>query len=635
MVANDDMTWTRTCPVCNKAIVHKNKAKCRDGEKHNKPCADCNRKAVGAANARSTACPLCAESLKISRTKRGSKIAEEHAMTHGVTAEKLWMARNAMVDKPKCECGCGQEVAWGGWWTGFSKFVLGHNAKVEGEAAKQIRLDALRARYDEGLEGWSKGLTKDTDERVRVRASRTSEGRKKAFDEGRITVWSTGLTKENDERLAAYSDKLKRKFASGELSSWHLGKSERNDERIKAKNERLRKRFADGELKIWSEGLCAANDERIRMMAEKRREACASLGFEYPTRMSLEEVKQRLSSLKQIEPVDKTFSNYRNWQLRNLMFRCVDCGTTSMESLQTAVTDRCVVCNPSSSAAQREIFRYISEELGCTDAIINDRVLIKPYELDVTVPSKRFAVEYNGLYFHNARYKSPEYHDRKALLAKNNNYVLLHVFEDEWSSKRDIVKSMIRHRLGMNQKLTGGARACRVVELNSNDRKIFFTNNHLEGDVGAVKAYGLVDKSNRLVAAASLRFPMHRTKYSEHLELARFATANDLSIPGALSRLTSTIVEATKELNYAKLLTYADGRVGHGKAYQSSGWKYVANTEPRFWWTDNHVRYNRFKVRAGGGETERQKADRLGLTKIYGCRNYIYTIDVKDYSSQE
>lgn len=618
--------FSRVCPVCCREVTHKNKAKCRLAERAGKACGDCSRKANGRSNAKAL-CPTCGERLNVSVAVD----LERHAAVHGLKPEDLWMASKGIDEKPACGCGCGAKTAWSGWRTGFNQFVLGHNARVETDDAKRSRLSAAKARYEEGLKGWSKGLSKSNDERVRARAVATSEGRRKAFSDGRLSVWSKGLSKETDERMAAVSDRLRSKFAAGEARAWHAGSSEATDDRIKRKNDELRRRYAEGELKIWSDGLSAANDERIRLLAEKRRESCASLGFEYPTRMSLDEVKQRLSALKQIKPVDHTFSNYKNWQLRNLMFKCVDCGTTSMESLQTAVTDRCVVCNPSSNAAQREIFRYVSDELGFKDVIINDRVLIKPYELDITVPSKRFAVEYNGLYYHNARYKASEYHDTKALLAERNSYTLLHVFEDEWASKPNVVKSMIKHRLNMNPRLPGGARTCQVVELDPRARKVFFSENHLEGDVGAVKAYGLVDRSGRLVAAVSLRFPMHRTKYSEHVELARFATLNDLSVPGALSKLTKVAVSATLELGKAKLLTYADGRIGGGKAYESSGWTFVAKTEPRFWWTDNHVRYNRFKVRAGGGETERQKAARLGLSKIYGCRNRVYVIEAENF----
>ncbi len=187
---------------------------------------------------------------------------------------------------------------------------------------------------------------------------------------------------------------------------------------------------------------------------------------------------------------------------------------------------------------------------------------------------------------------------------------------------------MIQHRLGLNKSIRGGARTCRVVELSPNERKNFFSINHLDGDVGAIQAAGLVDKNDQLVAAASIRYPFHQKTYPNHIELARFATTNFVCVPGALSKLTQWAVKETKKLERSGIITYADGRIGLGNAYSLSGWSFVRHTEPRFWWTDNHVRYNRFKVRAGNGETEREKAERLGLRRIYGCRNSVFELPI-------
>jgi very-short-patch-repair endonuclease/membrane-bound inhibitor of C-type lysozyme len=565
--------------------------------------------------------------LRVSKTAKGTETIQVHAAAHSTTPESLWLISQGLSQIPLCACGCGKPLLWQGWHVGYASFLQGHNANTETPEARLTRLNALRQSYASGKShGWSKGLTKENDDRIKLRAEQTSKGRKAALAAGTIQIWSKGKTKEEDQRLLAYSIKAKNSFATGERVAWHSGKNANSDDRIRQKNERLKARYANGELTPWSKGLTAAVDERLEQWAERRREKCASLGFEYPTRLTLEQVKERLTSLKQIKPVDTTFSSYRNWQLRNLLFYCVECGTTSMESLQTAMTDRCVRCNPFSSLAQRQIYTYIRDTLGFNDAILNDRVLIKPYELDVVVPSNKFAIEYNGLYHHNARYRATDYHDKKSNLVKAHGFKLLHVFEDEWENKSNIVKSMIRHRLGINPSLKGGARACRLVELSAIDRKNFFSINHLDGDVSAFKTAGLIDENDRLVAAASVRFPMHRNKYNNHIELARFATINNLCVPGALSRLTKWVKSIAKELQRGKLLTYADERVGTGTAYTVSGWKFLKMTDVRFWWTDNHVRYNRFKVRASADESERVKAERLGLHKIYGCRNAVYEI---------
>lgn len=61
---------------------------------------------------------------------------------------------------------------------------------------------------------WNKGLTKETDERVRRNAQSTSLVRKKLFKEGKLKAWNKGLTKETSEGVLKYSLKNKGKKMS-------------------------------------------------------------------------------------------------------------------------------------------------------------------------------------------------------------------------------------------------------------------------------------------------------------------------------------------------------------------------------------------------------------------------------------
>lgn len=71
---------------------------------------------------------------------------------------------------------------------------------------------------DPNRHGWNKGLTKETDERVK----RCGETYTKNCKEGKFSGWLKGKTKETDERLAklskSVSEKVKKKVAEG---TWH------------------------------------------------------------------------------------------------------------------------------------------------------------------------------------------------------------------------------------------------------------------------------------------------------------------------------------------------------------------------------------------------------------------------------
>jgi hypothetical protein len=180
------------------------------------------------------------------------------------------------------------------------------------------------------------------------------------------------------------------------------------------------------------------------------------------------------------------------------------------------------------------------------------------------------------------------------------------------------VESIIRNRLGASLRSVG-ARKCRIAQVTSQARRDFFDTNHLDGDAKATIAFGL-ELEGELLACLSLRRPFHK-KWSDRLEVARFACALNTQIPGALSRLTKSAQSHAKSSGKTGLLSYVDMRLGDGAGYLASGWQELYDTTNAFWWTDNFDRYNRFMIRADKEKsiTQNQLSEGLGYSKIWGC----------------
>ena len=70
-------------------------------------------------------------------------------------------------------------------------------------------------------------------------------------------------------------------------------------------------------------------------------------------------------------------------------------------------------------------------------------------EIDIFIPEKNIGIEYNDCYWHSAKFKDKYYHQKKTLLAREQCIELIHVWEDWWMGKRDIVKSILSARLGL------------------------------------------------------------------------------------------------------------------------------------------------------------------------------------------
>jgi hypothetical protein len=53
-------------------------------------------------------------------------------------------------------------------------------------------------------------------------------------------------------------------------------------------------------------------------------------------------------------------------------------------------------------------------------------------ELDIYLPEKNLAIEFDGLFWHNSNNKFKNYHLKKTLLCEKQGIQLIHIFEYEW-----------------------------------------------------------------------------------------------------------------------------------------------------------------------------------------------------------
>ncbi len=251
----------------------------------------------------------------------------------------------------------------------------------------------------------------------------------------------------------------------------------------------------------------------------------------------------------------------------------------------------------------------------------------KTAQYDIIIPKQKFAINCIDLYEDSETNISDANHfSTKSKLANLEDIKLFHIFSDEWRDKREIVTGMIVSRLGLcSNKLM--ARKLTLKQLIPSERRKFFDENHIDGDVGAKVSWGLFN-NEELVSAISLRTPFHKTDGT--IELARFASKCQTVVSGALGKLLSKAMEWAKENNYTNIKTYVDTRLGDGHSYEKVGFQFKKLTANRFWWTDYQNRFDRFKFKADSklGLTERQIANNAGVVRIYGCPNKVYEINV-------
>ena len=257
--------------------------------------------------------------------------------------------------------------------------------------------------------------------------------------------------------------------------------------------------------------------------------------------------------------------------------------------------------------------------------IENSRKIIPPLELDIYIPSHNLAIELDGLYWHSEEYKDKNYHLNKTELCEKQGIRLIHIFEDEWLYKKDIMKSMVKNILG----LTEGkiyARKTEIKEISNEESKVFLDSSHIQGYVSSTNKIGLY-YNNELVSI------MCFTKRGDIFELVRFCNKVNTSVIGGASKLMSYFIKTYKP---TEIISFSDRRWSIGNLYEKLDFKFVYNTKPSYSYIIRNKRYHKFgfrknKLKNDGyditNKTEHQIMLERKIYRIYDCglKKWLFT----------
>lgn len=260
----------------------------------------------------------------------------------------------------------------------------------------------------------------------------------------------------------------------------------------------------------------------------------------------------------------------------------------------------------------------------------NTRNIISPSELDVYLPERSIAVEFNGNYWHSELYKDKYYHINKTIDCMQKGIRLIHIFEYEWleENNKERLKKYLSSILGSN-KTTIYARNTVVKEID-NDAYINFTKiNHLQGEANASVRLGLFSK-NELLGVMSFGSPRFNGNYQ--YELIRLCWKESTSVVGGAEKLFKYFIT---RYNPKSIITYCDLSKFTGDVYKRLGFSELGITEPNYVWVsrDNKDVLSRYMtqkkklVELGFGymdQTENDIMHNLGYHKVYDCGNAKY-----------
>ena len=282
----------------------------------------------------------------------------------------------------------------------------------------------------------------------------------------------------------------------------------------------------------------------------------------------------------------------------------------------------------SKSTGEIEIQNFLLEN-NITFELCN-RKKLNGLEIDIYVPDYKFGIEFDGLYWHSNIYKDNDYHLNKTELCEKENIQLLHIFEDEWVNKKEIVKSIIKSKLGIVENKIF-ARKCIIKEIDAKTSKEFLENNHIQGNLYSKVKIGLF-YSNELVSIMTFgkkRISMgNKIIIDGEYEMLRFCNKLNTQVIGGASKLLNYFI---RTYTPKSITTFADRRYSQGNLYKQLGFKFMYDTKPNYWYVLNSkaLREYRFKYRKDilikegydKTKTEREIMAEKGYLRIYDCGN--------------
>lgn len=254
--------------------------------------------------------------------------------------------------------------------------------------------------------------------------------------------------------------------------------------------------------------------------------------------------------------------------------------------------DKAIKMTPRVSSLEAAMENFLIEE----NIEYNKQVSIEKSFADFSI--RNVLLEVDGLFWHSDKKKDRNYHKNKRTMYIKNGYKPMFFREDEINHKFEIVKSIIRNKLGFLESI--GARKCKVVKVDKKEAKKFFIDNHLMGSGGGI-TYGL-KLDDELLSCIQMR------RKGESWEVSRFCNKINSSISGAFTRLLSAF---EKEFSPSRVFTFIDLRYGDGFYLNELGFTKVSEGLS-FKWTDGHKTFGRMKFPKNTGFD-------FGLFKIFDC----------------
>ena len=256
------------------------------------------------------------------------------------------------------------------------------------------------------------------------------------------------------------------------------------------------------------------------------------------------------------------------------------------------------------SLPEREVEDFIRSVLPEEKIKIGARTVIKPYEIDVYLPNRKFGIEFNGAYWHSdASKKNRDGHDvhrLKSIMAEERGVFLLHVFEHEWTDgfvagpceyNRTALESMIAGYLGIGERIA--IDECSISAIPAEDAVDFCKKEHLHlASPNIDIAFG-IRLNDRLIAVSMYKRSDRKGYQWEYLG---YLQSPGLLVEDGACRLFNEFLSGIAQDGDA--IYHVQDICKEPKCYMEClGFAHKISYSPSYWWVDlrNKKIFGRFR----------------------------------------
>lgn len=335
--------------------------------------------------------------------------------------------------------------------------------------------------------------------------------------------------------------------------------------------------------------------------------------YGYTTNLQCEEIRGK-SNIKRKEMFLEKYSHLKFIKIDGdeLTIHCDNCNNDydiSRSLLHYRHDDKliyCTNCNPINShisQAEKRIQDHITEVLPNENIINNDRAILGGKELDIYIPSKKLAIEFNGLIWHSDKYVEDDYHINKSQRCLEQSIFLIHIFEDETMKKMDNVLSIINHRLGITPNRIY-ARKTIVKRIQVTEARDFINKNGIAGYDHSGIRIGLF-YNDELISVMTFNQNENNLDYT----MNQFVCKLNYHVVGGFSKLLSFFKE---KYEYKNIFSYSDIRMFSGDVFKVNGFILNKIFEPDYLYFGGRKRLSKVEIEVDGEVSTNEY-------KIYDC----------------